>query len=247
MKQVGIILLIAVVFVATKTFSEEIDCVVCHEELSSGKFVHSAIVNAGGCPSCHTGVDAKDIPHKFLTNTPKGLQADGGELCYACHDKTKFTAATIHAPVGVGLCTSCHNPHKSENEKLLIVEKQALCFNCHGGEKLTGLKSVHKPVKEGLCLECHAPHANNNLSLVIRKGNILCRKCHPLVEKRPHAVVAFKSVGHPLRGKADPKRQGKIFECLSCHLPHTSDWGKLFRYKADSTFDLCIYCHENIF
>lgn len=248
MKVLGISLFIFVVFISSvETWSEEIDCAGCHGDLASGKFVHTAIINGGGCPACHTGVDAKDIPHKFLTNAPKGLLAEGGDLCYACHGRTKFSAATIHAPVGVGLCISCHNPHKSENKKLLIAEKQTLCFNCHEKEKLTGMKSTHKPVREGLCLECHDPHASNNLFLVLRKGNILCRKCHPTVEKSPHAVTALKTGGHPIRGKEDPKRPGKIFECLSCHLPHTSEWGKLFRYRAESTFDLCIYCHMGIF
>jgi predicted CXXCH cytochrome family protein len=78
----------------------------------------------------------------------------------------------------------------------------------------------------------------------VRKGNFLCRKCHAQVERSPHAIIGFSRVGHPLRGRRDPIREGKTFGCLSCHLPHTSESARLFRYKAQGMFDLCTYCHQ---
>lgn len=221
---------------------EAIDCTMCHGDLATGKVVHAAVLM--GCTVCHSGVDASQIPHKFTTNFPKGLPSEIADICYNCHDKAKFYGPTVHAPVGIGLCTACHNPHHSENEKLLSAGKEAICYNCHEQEKFSGKKVIHDPVRAGLCLECHVPHASSNEYLTVSKGNLLCRKCHPRVEKEPHAIVGLSQQGHPVKGKSDPKRKGKTFECLSCHVPHASDWGRLFRYKAESSFDLCTYCHE---
>ncbi|MDP2167022.1 MAG: cytochrome c3 family protein [Thermodesulfovibrionales bacterium] len=243
--KIGSICALAVILwalTAATGYAEEVDCNMCHPDLSQGAVVHPAI--GMGCRSCHSGIDASETPHKMTTAFPKGLSSETADVCYSCHDKAKFYAPTIHAPVGIGICTACHNPHRSENEKLLVASKQTICFNCHDTAKFTGKKTVHDPVKAGLCLECHTAHASNNEYLIVSKGNILCRKCHPRVEKEAHAVVGFKAAGHPVRGKSDPRRKGKTFECLSCHSPHTSDWGRLFRYKAENPYELCIYCHD---
>lgn len=244
MKVLSILLFISITFIRAAS-AQETDCLTCHKELSEGRYIHNAI-SSGGCQVCHSGIISKEIPHKSETKFPKGLGAETVELCYTCHDKTRFYGSTVHAPVGIGLCTSCHNPHHSEIANLLIVEKQTLCFNCHEKEKLTGQKNIHAPVNAGECLQCHAHHASNNEHLILKKGNILCRKCHRNVEKEPHAVTGFKYKGHPIRGKEDPIRKGKTFECLSCHMPHTSEWIRLLRYKADSLFDLCLYCHPQM-
>lgn len=221
------------------------DCLQCHLELTQGKVVHPAM--SMGCTFCHIGVDAANIPHAF-SNSPKGLVSDiYSDTCFMCHLKSKFSPPTysnIHAPVALGLCTQCHNPHRSDNPKLLVADIKILCFNCHDKDKFTKKKKVHSPVSKGLCRDCHVPHGNNNEALVMNKGNVLCRKCHPRVEKEPHAVTGFKLGGHPVRGKADPRRKGKTFECLSCHNAHSSDWGAMFRYQADTMYDMCGYCHS---
>ncbi len=243
---ITITVIIAVFTLAGVALPEEPDCLTCHEELKAGAFVHNALVSVG-CTACHPGIDAKDIPHKLLANIPKGLPGETADLCYSCHDKTKFYAPTIHAPVGIGLCTSCHNPHSSGVANLLVAEPDKLCFNCHEKEKFSSKKSVHGPVAAGKCLSCHVPHASDNEGLVVRKGNILCRRCHPRTEREPHAVTGLRTAGHPVRGKEDPKRKGKTFECLSCHQAHASEWVRLYRYKANSWEELCIYCHTDIY
>lgn len=237
----------AVLFLSSPDVAEEpaekpLPCEMCHPDRTEGKVVHAALKM--GCITCHSAVDASTIPHKMTTGVSKGLMAEPPDLCYMCHDRGKFYGPTIHAPVGVGMCTTCHNPHSTDNEKLLILPKEKLCFMCHLESEKAGKKSVHQPVKEGKCLSCHAPHVRNNEYLLLKKGNILCRKCHRQVEKEAHAVQGYKGNGHPIRGKRDPKRVGKTFGCLSCHVPHTSDWGKLFRYEAASMYDLCLYCHD---
>lgn len=210
-------------------------CMMCHDSgMFSGKETVHMPVMAGMCITCHD-------PHGSAV--PKLLRTNKPDLCYECHDKIGFYGPTVHEPVGLGMCNFCHEPHQSERSKLLKADVQDVCFNCHESDKFTGT-SVHPPVAAGLCTDCHLPHASQNAALLQRKGNLLCRKCHAQVEKTPHAIMGFKSAGHPLRGRKDPKRSGKIFGCLSCHLPHASESPKLFRYKADSMFDLCTYCHE---
>ncbi len=186
------------------------------------------------CPSCHK-------PHS--SDNDKIIAKPAPDLCFDCHDKTKFIGAVVHAPVGIGLCLSCHKPHSSPNKAMLVAPGSDLCFGCHDKAEFTK-KVVHKPVAEGRCTACHLPHAGQNEAMLERKGNLLCRKCHPDIERKGHAVVGFESAGHPVRGRVDPLRPGKVFGCLSCHLPHSSDSIKLFRYQADSMYDLCLYCHK---
>lgn len=215
------------------------DCLMCHKALSEGKVVHAAVMM--GCATCHTGVDASQFPHVFKT-TKKGLSSNPPDICFGCHDKGKFTGTTVHAPVSMGMCTSCHNPHKSEAPKLLSSAMPGVCYNCHGEKEFTK-KTVHAPVMGGMCMECHTPHVNKNEKLLVKKGVFLCRKCHPTVGKTPHMITGFKAGGHPVRGNNDPARKGQPFDCVSCHQPHSSDWGKLFRYKGRGPFDLCTNCH----
>lgn len=239
MKRACLIIILSIICLASQAAAE--DCLMCHPNLKEGKSVHAAV--SMGCATCHTGIDASTMPHKVTSEFSKGLSAQLPDICYNCHDKTKFYGPTIHAPVGIGLCTACHNPHRSDSEKLLTSVKTELCFNCHDKAAFSK-RSVHKPANEGKCLDCHKPHVSQNEALLIRKGNSLCTKCHPKVLKNAHAVAGFKRSGHPLRGRKDPNRPGKTFECLSCHVPHASDYPSLYRYKAETMFDLCNHCHE---
>lgn len=210
-------------------------CFNCHAraDFASKNTVHAPV--AGGmCTGCH-------VPHQSAGE--KLLKAAVPPLCYTCHDSKKFYGPTLHSPVALGVCNGCHAPHQSDSEKLLVAPMTELCFNCHDKGALTG-NVTHKPVSEGECTGCHKPHVSQNENLLIRKGNILCRSCHPAVERQPHGIVGFSAKGHPLRARRDPKRPGKTFGCLSCHLPHSSESPSLFRYKANSMFDLCSHCHE---
>jgi len=309
---------------------EKVDCTMCHPEKAQGKRIHPAV--SFGCASCHTGVDASDVPHIF--KGPKGLQKKGNalcitchdaakfskktkhaaldkgcttchdphvsenlkllkapdpdicktchngkifekktrhaaldigcsschsphssdmekllkdktpELCYTCHAQTLFYGPTIHTPVGQGECLTCHTPHSSDNSSLTVEPLKKLCHSCHPESEFRGKGSTHKPAMEGQCLECHLPHISNNEKLLFRRGNLICRKCHADIEKNPHTVAGFTSPGHPVQGRRDLGRPGKIHSCLSCHLPHKSDSPSLFRYPGSSAFDLCSYCHN---
>lgn len=177
---------------AASVSAQKVDCLECHKDLTQGKIVHAAIQM--GCDTCHTGVDASSIPHKF-TGT-KGLKANPPGLCYGCHSKEEFTKAVRHSPVAAGMCMSCHNPHSSSGEALLLLR-------------------VNK-----LCVQCHADIAN-----------------HVKISIPPFQI-------HPLEGPSDPNRKGKSFDCVSCHMPHSSAWGKLFRYDAKDAAGLCKHCHD---
>lgn len=218
-----------------KLLLSEFVCFDCHDKQSfSGmKFVHAPVA-AGMCVSCH-------MPHKSAND--KLLISQAPELCYTCHQKEQFYGATVHSPVAMGMCTSCHSPHQSDIGKLTTLGSPDLCYQCHDQAKFK-MKSTHKPVAEGRCTLCHEVHASANEALVYRKGNILCRKCHAKIEQEPHAVAGFSQAGHPVRGRKDPKREGKTFGCLSCHVPHASEWGKLYRYPGQVAFDLCSNCHN---
>ena len=210
-------------------------CFMCHDK---GKFtgegnIHMPVEN-GMCLTCHD-------PHGSAET--RLLRAPRPEVCYDCHDKAMFFGPNVHEPVGLGTCEACHDPHKSNKEKLLKNTDKAVCFNCHAEEAFTKT-NIHAPVAGGDCMVCHLPHASQNSTLLVRKGTLLCRECHSEVEKRPHAIMGFTAGGHPLRGRKDPLRSGKVFSCLSCHNPHSSDWPTLFRYQSSNMFELCIHCHD---
>jgi len=228
-------------------------CFTCHDKKSfSGKKVVHAPVAGGMCPSCHA-------PHS--SDSEKLLLSAQPGLCFTCHDKTKFSSKIVHAPVSGGMCTSCHFAHQGDSEKLLMSSQPDMCYNCHDKTDFTK-KNVHAAVMMG-CTSCHNPHANKQRFLFEKGINNLCLTCHADVAKKPHLVSGFSSAGHPLRGKRlkkketvegkirekieigkDPARPDREFSCSSCHNPHSSDSIRLFRYKADSAFGLCTYCHK---
>ena len=259
----GIITFLAVVsFVASGADAQDVDCGTCHPDLAKKKVVHAAV--SMGCPTCHTSLNAAEVPHKATGNVPKGLSSAVPDLCYGCHDKTKFQNKTVHPPVAGGMCTSCHNPHSSDNAKLLIAEVPGLCTTCHD-KAMFSKKNVHSPVAGGMCLSCHGPHASDEMALLMKRPAAVCVECHPDVLKRRHVIREFQ---HPVGSvakqdekqqekgtakKPDPKSKGplmdparpeKEFYCGSCHDPHSSDFKRLMRYKASTPFDLCINCHK---
>ncbi len=218
-------------------------CFNCHDQTQfSGEGNIHPPVAAGMCTSCHN-------PHS--ESQEKLLLKEPPDLCFNCHDRKIFEGDVVHTPVQIGMCTTCHNPHKSKSEKLLQSSPPDLCFNCHDSKPFTR-KNVHPPVAAGMCTECHQPHAGMEIKLLKNRPIRICLKCHRASLRGPHAVLGFSgSGGHfvgDIRKKKkpvmDPVRTDREFYCGSCHDPHSSDWGGLFRYKADSVMALCSYCHK---
>ncbi len=202
------------------SFAEQPDCSMCHEPLTKEKVVHMALQM--GCPTCHTAIDAKDVPHKKTNNIAKGLSSDQPDLCYSCHDKSAFTQSVFHAALGMG-CTSCHNPHSSKNNKILVAEPPDLCFNCH--DKSAFSKKVVHPALSMGCTSCHNPHSSKNNKILVAEPPDLCFTCHDKTKFNGSTV-------HP------PVMGGM---CTSCHNPHASDTDKLLLSKVP---DLCFTCHD---
>jgi predicted CXXCH cytochrome family protein len=107
-------------------------------------------------------------------------------------------------------------------------------------------KTVHAALAGGTCGDCHHPHASDNLFQLVKPIDDLCISCHSEanIGNGVHIARGFKASGHPVKEKKDPRRTGREFACSSCHDPHSSDWAKLYRYKAQSAFELCQYCHK---
>jgi predicted CXXCH cytochrome family protein len=251
---------------------KEIDCLKCHAKLKSEKVVHPALDM--GCPACHTGIDARTVPHKKTNKIARGLSAAQPGLCYGCHDKAMFSKKNVHPAVGKG-CTSCHNPHSSKNAKLLVAEAPDLCFSCHD-KAMFSKKNIHAPVAGGMCLSCHTPHSSDQMALLLKAPLEVCLECHPDVPKKPHAISGFSAASHPVglpkivikmvknekaekevAGKEaaeievkeeqilmDPSRPDKVLYCGSCHDPHSTSSPRLFRFNATSTMGLCSNCHK---
>lgn len=178
----------------SKAKKAEINCLECHSELEKGKSVHPAV--SMGCASCHTAVDATNIPHRFIGKTPKGLSAEQPELCYGCHDKTLFTKRFVHAAVGMG-CTGCHNPHASDAASLLVKSVVKLCTTCHEEQAsgrhivagfapgddhpVKGKNDPSKPSRELSCISCHNPHSSAQAKLLVNetaRPASICHLCH---------------------------------------------------------------------
>ncbi|MHB8843807.1 MAG: cytochrome c3 family protein [Nitrospirota bacterium] len=158
-----LILSASILAAAPAVSAEEPDCAACHEQQTSGKVVHPAI--SMGCVSCHSAVDASEVPHTFTNRNARGLAARIKDLCFSCHDRKQFTGTTVHGALMLG-CTSCHDPHVSDYEHVLKQEIPGLCLNCHE-ERLTRPDGrTHVLAGNEACAACHNPHATNTPKLV---------------------------------------------------------------------------------
>jgi len=173
-------------------FSEDINCLMCHEAILQKKFQHAAAQM--GCATCHTAIDARDIPHKKTNNLPRGLSSELPDLCYNCHDKAEFSKKNVHMPVAGGMCGSCHNPHASNEFALLNKPLNGVCYDCHAdvrrkphadvGHSLGDKKPVDDPARPGkrfYCGSCHNPHSSDSIRLFrypARSAAKLCTHCH---------------------------------------------------------------------
>jgi predicted CXXCH cytochrome family protein len=217
------IFIVVLIMSADTTSGAEIDCLACHEALTQEKFVHPAV--SMGCVLCHSAIDASAIPHKKNNKVTSGLSSEQPELCFGCHDASRFTGKTVHAAVRKG-CTGCHNPHSSKNAKLLLSEQPELCYACHNKIKFTG-KFMHVPVVIGMCTECHAAHQSENEKLLLNEPPALCYKCHDAAE------FGKQNVHAPVAGGM----------CLSCHDPHASKNEILLRREPT---EVCLDCHREV-
>ena len=238
-------------------------CLSCHADRAKDLMkasVHSAFKDMG-CNTCHQ-THSSDNPH--LLNAPVN------ELCSGCHDTKSEDIAKAHHGIIIfaGECTACHSPHASKNAKLIVEGKEhipfgsrscemchekagkegkvvlkkmpeATCFVCHSNfRKLGANPVVHVPFSSGDCSTCHNPHVSRRTALIRKPLADICFGCHDEALKDAHPVAR-----HPTarEAKPDPRREGKPFNCASCHEPHAGKTPKLMR--AD-IFIMCTECHK---
>ncbi|OHE60769.1 MAG: hypothetical protein A2Z47_08015 [Thermodesulfovibrio sp. RBG_19FT_COMBO_42_12] len=212
------------------------ECFLCHKKekyISAEKKKHHSPVATGLCLNCHE-------PHS--SNAQKLLLKATPDVCFMCHDGSDFKNKYNHSPVATGKCMSCHEPHQGDVRKLLLAKSPDLCFNCHDKGEFDR-KNPHPPVSAGMCNVCHDPHASPYVALLYNPTTDECLLCHPRIGKAPHAAGGFSQVGHPLKGRKDPKAKYGELTCASCHNPHSSDYINLFRFPAKTAVELCPSCH----
>jgi predicted CXXCH cytochrome family protein len=204
--------------VSDNSFSYQFpDCMRCHKDKAAGKYVHPV-----GCVKCHTYAHMTGMKEKY----PRYLFAKGIELCWGCHDKSKFTNKVEHPPVAKGECLSCHNVHTSDAKSLLLAPMPDECFLCHKNTDFIK-KSKHPPVAEGRCMGCHDAHSSKVKKLLLAEMPEECFLCH-----NKDKYISDKKKKHH-----SPVATGL---CLNCHEPHSSDAQKLL---LKPTPDVCFMCH----
>ena len=187
------LLSISLYFFKADIVSSQLTCLTCHEQLVKEKNVHAAVHM--GCESCHSAIDASDIPHKVKNKIPKGLSAAQPDICYNCHDRSEFTKNNVHMPVAGGMCTSCHNPHSTNYAFILNKGYNGLCLDCHGdvSKKPHVIKRGHPVGSDGRlndpvikdrkfdCGSCHVPHSSDSVKLLrynVKSPIKICIYCH---------------------------------------------------------------------
>ncbi len=205
---------------AVQTYSaQENPCLSCHVDFKQrAKSVHAAL--GMGCSACHKAVEGKSHPSQ------KGsivLTQNMPDLCYSCHDASKFKGKSVHQPVAAGMCTGCHNAHQSNFPKLLVKDVPGICYNCHKESNFKGGKSGHTNV--GMCTGCHNPHSSNTAKMLKSEQPGLCYSCHEKSKFEKKYIHSIIQAGG----------------CTSCHVPHISNNPSLLSYG--SVNDLCLTCH----
>jgi predicted CXXCH cytochrome family protein len=201
--------------------AQENQCLTCHTKFSEkAKSVHAAM--GMGCEVCHKAAEGKTHPGQKDSMI---LTQKMPDLCFSCHDASKFKGKSVHQPVSSGMCTACHDPHQSNFPKILVKDVPGLCYNCHQEAKFTKGKSGHTVI--GMCTGCHNPHSSNSDKILKADQPELCYNCHDkknFTKKYVHAII-------PAAG------------CTACHTPHISNNPSLL--PSDSINGLCTTCHSS--
>lgn len=202
--------------------------------------------------------DTSAIPKKYAIrpmHTP-----DSGEHCRGCHRMDVDPILDVEPEKKYDLfCVRCHEPgllsgsphgratwrclgcHKAGGDPLYGVKdaEGKFCVECHSEEVeiFKGMTSLHADVKDLKCRSCHRLHNTQEAGLIFMPVNKLCYGCHEKIYGGDHITP-----GHPLEAKKDPSREGRSFECTSCHDPHASNLKKLLKFKAGMA--MCEECHK---
>lgn len=223
---------------------------------SDGKLIESIKLNLYYRESFSNGTSS--IPQKYAIRPMH--TADSGEYCRECHRMDVDPLFDIEPDKKYDLfCVKCHEPgllsgsphgtatwrclacHNSGGDPLYTVKdgEGKFCLDCHSEEfeRFKGMKSIHADGKDIKCPSCHRLHNTQEFGLIPLPVNKLCFECHKKVYDGRHITP-----GHPLEAKKDPSREGRAFDCTSCHDPHASDLISLLKYEPGMM--MCKVCHK---
>lgn len=202
--------------------------------------------------------DTSAIPKQYATKPMH--TSDSGEYCKACHRMDVDPILDVDPEKKYDLfCVRCHEPgllsgsphgtatwrclgcHNTGGDPLYSVKdaEGKFCVDCHSEEVETfqGMSSIHADVKEVKCRSCHRIHNTQELGLIPVAVNKLCFECHEKIYGGNHITP-----GHPLKAKKDPSREGRDFDCTSCHNPHGSNFSSLLKFRGG--MGMCKECHS---
>lgn len=182
-----------------------------------------------GCEACHGPASAHlEDPTTGVLRFSRAEAKIINATCLTCHnsgESTRKWEKGIHSRAQLS-CISCHKVHPDE-EHLLVKQEPDVCLTCHKTVQASFRMPSRHPLKERkvLCSQCHNPH-QPEIPPTATSLQQSCVSCHQ--EKRgpfrfPHRPVSFN--------------------CLSCHLPHSSTNPDLLTLRQPS---LCLQCHTSL-
>lgn len=205
------------------------------------------------------GNETSTIPPRYAI---RPMHTPGsGEYCEACHRMKVDPVIDMEPEKKYDLpCVKCHEagmlsgrPHGTATWRCLACHESGgdpsygvkdddgiFCqVDCHSEEVeiFKGMSSVHSDVRAVTCRSCHRMHNAQEDGLIPTSVNKLCFDCHRNVYSGGHIAP-----GHPLEARKDPSREGREFDCTSCHDPHASNFKKLMRFKKGMS--MCAECHK---
>ncbi len=216
-------------------------CKVCHKvrydsylkSTHAQKAISGNPVNKNACESCHGPgmAHAQKGGGKGTGMITFGKKTDPvikTAQCLSCHQDSRvvpFWDLSRHKANGIS-CSDCHSVHSGTKNNLQTTQP-ALCYTCHPGIRGQMNKQSHHPVREGLmkCTQCHDQHGGSGQKMLKADTvNELCFQCH--AEKRGPFLWEHPPVAE---------------NCMTCHVPHGSNHGKLLASKPPL---LCQSCHD---
>ncbi len=253
-----LVLAIATFVLASSQLSlaAEKTCYSCHDAAATRfkKKNQHAPVAKQDCEACH-------VRHGFSNMLI--LKKEGKDLCTTCHtdfDSLVAKGSHVHPAVSEGLCATCHDPHASDLKGLMrVVDGDLACFVCHTAlSDTTVAVKEHSPFMQRNCRGCHVEHSGALPGLLVSDEHTLCAKCHePAQTAKSHADKGIVTNGLVCSDCHDPHRSSQpaligenVHEPVSagtCDACHTGDPVPPSPIgAADSTWDGCSGCHEDI-
>lgn len=248
--------LILVPLITISAEAAEKTCYSCHTEAKSRfkkKYQHTTVAKED-CEACH---DRHGFSNTLI------LKKDGKDLCLGCHsglDTTTVQGAHTHPAFAQGMCITCHDPHASDYKGMIrVLDGKMVCLACHKDlHDTTGTALQHKPFADRNCSQCHVSHSGPNASMLVSEERALCASCHDVqAVKKVHDDKGLATTGLQCSGCHDPHLSSQpslvsdhvhppVAEgmCDACHAGEVTPPAVVG--PADSTWDGCSACHDNI-